>query len=63
MWRQVGEYTGLALTVPLAGLIGYGVGVALDEHFHTGRVFTVIGLLLGCGAGLTEIVRVASRKP
>lgn len=61
LWRQIGEYTGLALLLPAAGLIGFGIGSWLDGKFHSGHVFTVIFLLLGCAAGLVEIVRVASR--
>ena len=62
LWRQIGEYTGLALMLPAAGLIGYWIGAALDGYWSTGHVFTVIFLFLGCAAGLIEIVRVAGRK-
>jgi len=60
-WRMIGEYTGLAMMVPLAALIGFGIGFFLDAHWHTGRTFEIIGLLLGVAAGLIEIVRVAGR--
>lgn len=61
LWRQIGEFTGLALMLPLAGLVGYGIGFAVDEHWHTGHIFTVVFLFLGCAAGLIEIIRVANR--
>jgi F0F1-type ATP synthase assembly protein I len=60
-WRMIGEYTGLAVTLPGAVVIGYGLGYLLDRVFHTGRVFTITFLFLGGIAGLIEIVRVASR--
>lgn len=61
VWRMVGEYTGLAVTLPAAVLIGYAIGYLLDRWLHTGRTFTLIFLFLGGIAGLIEIVRVASR--
>lgn len=60
-WRMIGEYTGLAVTLPGAVVIGYLIGYLLDRFFHTGRVFTFVFLFLGSVAGLVEIVRVASR--
>lgn len=62
LWRQIGQYTGLALMLPAAGLIGYFVGAELDRHWGGGNVFRVIFLFLGAAAGLIEIVRVAGRK-
>lgn len=62
LWRQIGEFTSLALMLPIAGLIGYGIGYLLDQHWHTGHVLTVVFLFLGCAAGLIEIVRVANRS-
>ncbi|MGH9417448.1 MAG: AtpZ/AtpI family protein [Terriglobales bacterium] len=62
VWNMIGEYTGLAVMLPAAGLIGYGIGWALDQHWHSTPVFTVIFLFLGCIAGLIEIVRVAARR-
>lgn len=59
--RLVGEYTGLALTLPACGLIGYAIGAALDGHWHTYPVFTIIFLFLGAAAALVEIVRVTAR--
>lgn len=58
---MIGEYTGLAVTLPGAVVIGYLIGYLLDRSFHTGRIFTMIFLFLGGIAGLIEIVRVASR--
>lgn len=59
--RLVGEYTGLALTLPACGVVGYFIGAAVDEHWHTEPVFTLICLFLGAAAALVEIVRVTSR--
>jgi len=62
LWRQIGEYTGLAIMLPAAGLVGYAIGYALDRALGTGQIFKVVFLMLGCAAGLIEIVRVAGRK-
>lgn len=58
---MIGEYSGLAVTLPGAVVIGYLIGYLMDRSFHTGRTFTLIFLFLGGIAGLIEIVRVASR--
>lgn len=60
-WRMIGEYSGLAVTLPGAVVIGYLIGYLVDRSFHTGRIFTLVFLFLGGIAGLIEIVRVASR--
>lgn len=61
MWQLLGQYSGLALMMPAAVLIGFGIGYAIDQHFHTGHAFTVVFLFLGCLAALLEIVRVAGK--
>ena len=61
VWRQVGIYLGLAMTVPAAALIGFAVGYEIDGHMGGGHTFTVIFVLLGCAAGMVEIVRTVGR--
>lgn len=61
LWRQVGTYLGLAITVPAAALIGFVIGYEIDGHLGSGRIFTVLFLLLGAAAGLIELVRTALR--
>jgi ATP synthase protein I len=62
LWRQVGQYTGLAFTLPAAGLVGYAIGWWLDRHFGTGHIFTIVFLMLGSAAGLVEIVRALGKS-
>ena len=47
---------GLAMTLPLATLIGYGMGYGLDALFHTGFL-RYIFLGLGTVAGLISVIR------
>jgi F0F1-type ATP synthase assembly protein I len=53
---MVGEYTSLALMLPLATFIGYAIGYGLDKAFHTHWIY-IPGLLLGIAAGLTQLIR------
>ncbi len=57
IWVLLARYSGLALMLPAAVLVGYWIGIALDQALHSGRVFTVIGVLLGVAAGLLEFMR------
>ena len=56
-WVALAQFSGLALMLPAAVLVGYWLGAALDHWLHTGRVWTVIGVLLGAAAGLIELLR------
>jgi F0F1-type ATP synthase assembly protein I len=52
----VGEYTSLAFMLPLATLVGYGLGYLLDKAFHTNWIY-IAGLLFGIAAGFVQLVR------
>ncbi|MGH9475808.1 MAG: AtpZ/AtpI family protein [Terriglobales bacterium] len=61
-WRQVGTYLGLALAVPAAAVIGFAIGYTIDRHFGSGRIFSIVFLLMGFAAGLREVLRAVSRE-
>jgi F0F1-type ATP synthase assembly protein I len=63
VWAVVGRYTSLAVMLPAAAFVGYAIGYVIDRHFHTGKVFQLIFLLLGVAAGMIEFIRVVSREP
>jgi F0F1-type ATP synthase assembly protein I len=48
----------IALVLPIAVLIGWFAGAALDRWLHQSWI-TVVGLLLGMVAGMMEAVRMA----
>lgn len=56
MWRQIGRYSNLGLVLPASVVVGLLIGAALDRHFKTHWI-TIAGLLLGCVAGFTELIR------
>jgi F0F1-type ATP synthase assembly protein I len=56
-WVTLARYSGLAMLLPCAALVGYGLGWWLDHHFHTGTIFTILGAIAGAGAGLFELIR------
>jgi hypothetical protein len=52
----VGRYSGMALTIPAAVVVGYFVGSWLDGRFGTHSLY-IVGVLLGAAGGLIQIVR------
>ncbi|MGD9494759.1 MAG: AtpZ/AtpI family protein [Armatimonadota bacterium] len=51
----------LAWSVPIAIVIGWGVGWLLDRHFGTEPWLQIVGFVLGAAAGLRQILQLASR--
>lgn len=60
VWRQFAEYSGLAIAMPVATVIGYLAGRWIDDAAGT-SFFWLIGLLLGIAAGFLQLVRKALR--
>ena len=60
VWRQFAEYSGLAIAMPIATVIGYFAGRWIDDAAGT-SFFWLIGLLLGIAAGFLQLVRKALR--
>lgn len=56
MWRQIGRYSNLGIILPASVVVGLLIGTALDHYFKTTWI-TLVGLLLGCVAGFTELIR------
>ena len=52
--------TQIAFLLPLAVLIGWGMGALLDKWLHTQWIY-IVGVIFGAIAGLTEAVRQALR--
>jgi F0F1-type ATP synthase assembly protein I len=58
---QVEEYVALALLLPIATLVGYGMGYLLDRFFGT-TYLRVVFLLLGIVSGLVQVIRQLTRE-
>jgi len=59
-WVQFGRYSQLALMLPAGTVAGYLVGALLDHWLHTTWI-SIVGLLLGTGGALVELIRTISR--
>jgi F0F1-type ATP synthase assembly protein I len=59
-YAKAGAYAGLALVTPISGWVCYQVGLWLDQRWGTGY-WNLVGLLVGCGAGMYETYRQAVR--
>ncbi len=55
------EYVALALLLPIATLVGYGMGYLLDRFFGT-TFLRIVFLLLGIVSGFVQIVRQLTRE-
>ncbi len=55
-WVMAGEYTSLAVALPAATAVGYGLGYLLDRVFGT-RFLRIVFLLLGIAAGFVQLIR------
>jgi len=56
VWRQIGRYSNLGMILPAAVIVGLLIGAALDHWLKTSWI-TLVGLLVGCVAGFTELIR------
>ena len=56
----LGEYTSLALLMPVSTMVGYGIGYLLDKAFGTHWLYIPF-LILGTASGLVQIVRTLLR--
>jgi len=56
IWAQVSRYSGLALLLPTATVMGYFIGYLLDKLFHTHFLYIVF-LILGIVAGFVSLLR------
>jgi F0F1-type ATP synthase assembly protein I len=57
---QLGKYYGLIFVVPVAAMVGFGLGFLLDRVFHTG-ILKIVFLLLGVAAGIIDLLRELSK--
>jgi F0F1-type ATP synthase assembly protein I len=60
MWRQFAEYSGLAIAMPIATVLGYAFGRWLDATLSTSFLW-LVGLLFGIASGFTQLVRKAMK--
>ncbi len=49
----------IAIVLPVACLLGAGLGYLLDKHFGTSWMI-VVGIALGATAGLVSVIRTAT---
>jgi F0F1-type ATP synthase assembly protein I len=55
-WRQFGRYSHLGFILPTSAVVGLLIGAGLDHWLKTNWI-TLVGLLVGCVAGFTELIR------
>ncbi|HEY6249231.1 MAG TPA: AtpZ/AtpI family protein [Candidatus Angelobacter sp.] len=55
-WVQAEKMIELGITLPIATVLGWLIGDALDKKFHTAWI-GIVGLMLGVVAGLTRLIQ------
>ena len=55
--RDVGRFGGYGLTLGIATALFAWIGSILDERFHTGPLFVLLGTFSGFGAGFYSMYR------
>lgn len=57
---KAGAYVGLAFVTPISGWVCWKLGEWLDRTWGTGYLY-LVGLIVGCAAGMYETFRQAMR--
>ena len=58
--KNVGQYLGLAMMLPIATFVGYGMGYGLDRLFGTHFLYLVF-MVIGTAAGIIQLIRDLSK--
>jgi F0F1-type ATP synthase assembly protein I len=58
--KNVGKYLELAMLLPIATLVGGGMGWGLDKLFNTHFLYIIFGVL-GSVAGMIQLIRGLSK--
>lgn len=56
VWVMVGQYSSLAMLLPAATVVGYGIGYLLDNAFGTSFLKPIF-LILGIAAGFVQLIK------
>ena len=59
-WKQVAEYSGLAMSLPIAAVLGFLGGQWIDGQLGT-NFMALVGLLLGLTSGFVQLLTKALR--
>jgi len=56
IWRQIARYSNMGFILPASIVVGLAIGTLLDRWLKT-KWIALVGLLVGCVAGFTELIR------
>jgi len=59
LWVQIANYSQLAFIFPAATVVGWLIGLGLDQWLHTTWLY-LVGLILGIIAGFVELIRLVT---
>lgn len=61
VFRELGYFSSLGISVALAIVIGMALGYWLDNVFDTKPVLLLVGLVFGIAAGFSNIIRAGKK--
>ncbi|HAR46971.1 MAG: hypothetical protein A2X56_11930 [Nitrospirae bacterium GWC2_57_13] len=61
VWRLIGALSTVGITLVAALVIGFYIGLKLDEYFGTSPWLTIVFLILGIIAGFKNLVTLSRR--
>ena len=60
-WKQLAEFSQIGFILPVAVVVGWLAGAALDRWLHTKWLY-LAGVILGSVAGFIELIRTMLKK-
>ena len=61
MWRLAGRYSAVGLEFGIAIAVGYFLGDWGDRQLDTAPYLMILGVVVGAGAGMKALLRVARK--
>jgi ATP synthase protein I len=59
---DLGRATSVGIGLIVSVAIGYFAGTAIDKHFHTAPIFTIVFIFFGIGAGILNVFRTLGKN-
>ena len=59
---DIARLTSVGIGLIISAMIGYFIGAFIDKHAHTAPIFTLIFVVIGIAAGITNVFRTLGKN-
>ncbi len=59
---ELAKVSSVGFGVVIAVFIGYLIGSFIDKHVHSTPIFTIVFIIIGAGAGITNVFRTVGKN-